>query len=138
MEKSAATRIARALKEDLASYAYKISHHGASLHANKVTWLKAIQPKVSFASSGYNYANCKHPRCDTIDRLKALHTLDDAPRHDIYCGNRGDPTPLRNFDLHIYETSPASDVVCFLRYDANFNFEDKCYQVEQTSIANWD
>jgi hypothetical protein len=117
IEGRAATTIATsAIQGQLRSYLYKIAHHGASSQANSVTWLTPISPKTSFTSQGYNFGNCKHPRCDCVNRLLNLGTLVTTSPHDIYCGNTGAPTPLPGFTKHIFLTSPSSNMICFLNY----------------------
>ncbi len=108
MEGPASTVIAgdATVRPLLRSYIYKIAHHGASRIANSPAWLAPISPQLAFASSGYNFGNCKHPRCDTIKRLLALNTLAATTPHNIYCGNTGGPRTINGFAYHIYETSP--------------------------------
>ena len=129
MEGPASTTIAGTLQGQLSSVVYKMSHHGASRIANSPTWLMPIAPRVAFASSGYNFGNCRHPRCDTINRLRNLNTLVAAAPHTIYCGNSGPPTQLPGFTQHIYETSPTSNMICFLNYTSTFLFNQACYNV---------
>ena len=129
MEGAAATQIARSpTGHDLQSTVYKVSHHGASSQANRKTWLAAIKPKYAFVSSGYNYGNNRHPRCDAIKRLLNLNTIAYAQSHHFYCGNRKGvpPTIIPNFQWGIYETSPRSDEMCILAYFSNERFAQHC------------
>ena len=128
MEGAGATQIAKALGSQLKSTVYKISHHGASSQANRITWLTPIKPKYAFASSGFNHGNNRHPRCDAVKRLLNLGTIVKAPSHRFYCGNvKGKPPSLyNNFDRHIYETSPRDDEMCILAYNSNEEFAQKC------------
>ena len=129
MEGSAATQIARSpTGRDLQSTVYKMSHHGASSQANRKTWLDAIKPKYAFVSSGYNYGNNRHPRCDAIKRLLSLNTIASAESHYFYCGNKRDapPTIDTDFQWNIYETSPRSDEMCVLAYFSSEEFQQRC------------
>ena len=87
MEGTAANTIANTLGQQLQSVVYKIAHHGASTIANSPTWLAPIPPRTAFASSAYNFGNCRHPRCVTIQRILNLNTIVAAPSHAFYCGN---------------------------------------------------
>lgn len=112
---------------ELQSFVYKIAHHGASRLANQPEWLAPIRPVQAFASSAYNYRNCRHPRCETINRLQNLNTIANAPPHAFYCGNSGaPPTNYSDFSLHIYETSPTSDRICLLTYTSARMFNENC------------
>lgn len=129
MEGAAATQIARSpTGRDLQSTVYKMSHHGASSQANSITWLAAIKPKYAFVSSGYNYGNNRHPRCEAIIRLLSLRTIAYARSHNFYCGNKRGraPTIVSHFRWSIYETSPRSYKMCILAYFSSERFVQRC------------
>ena len=131
MEGSGATQIARSLGPALQSTVYKMSHHGASSKANRITWLKPIKPLYAFASSGYNHGNNRHPRCDAVKRLLSLGTIRTASSHRFYCGNARNrqPTLYNNFQEHIYETSPRANEMCILGYYSSGYFQQECTTV---------
>ena len=119
MEGTASLDIANQLGPGLQSTVYKMSHHGASRLANLNAWLTFIVPQFSFASSGYNFANCRHPRCVTINRLINLGTITmTAPPHQFYCGNPAGtpPTNYNNYPYNMLETSPDPANICLLAY----------------------
>ena len=125
MEGDASLDIANQLESGLQSTVYKMSHHGASRLANLNAWLTFISPQFSFASSGYNFRNCRHPRCDTINRLINLGTIAMiAPPHQFYCGNPdGDPSNYSNYRFNILETSPDPYNICLLMYWSSTNVQ---------------
>lgn len=131
MEGQASLNIANQLGVGLQSLVYKMAHHGASTLANWDDWLMPIAPQYAFASSGYNYGNCKHPRCDTINRLLALNTITTTTPHQFYCGNSGgaQPTIYTNFQYNMLETSPDSTHICLLTYvsDTSTQPQPNCY-----------
>ena len=141
MEGAASTTIAGtpAVQPLLLSVVYQMSHHGASSQANRVEWLERILPQKSFASSGYNFGRCRHPRCDTLNRITNLNNsrLVAATAHPIYCGNAGTtpPTQYPAFTSHIYETSPTMNTICMLMYTSTGLFNQDCYQVLQMASA---
>ena len=118
MEGPAAEHIAMTLGSQLQSNIYKMAHHGASRLANSPNWLAPIKPKNAFASSGYDFRNCRHPRCETINRIINLGTILNATTHDFYCGNPAPspPTVYATFKLSMYETSPTGNQICELIY----------------------
>ena len=81
MEGAASVTIAMSLTTLLQSTVYKLSHHGASASANMPEWLSPIKPTFAFASNGYAYSRCRHPRCLTIDRLLMLNTITTTTPH---------------------------------------------------------
>ena len=108
-----------------------MSHHGAS-GGNMVTWLSRIKPQYAFASSGYNYGSCIHPRCDTIDRLIAAG-ITKTNAHQFYCGcPKHGPINNDSFDYNMLETSPGPDIndLCILTYVSNVNIqpEQDCWK----------
>ena len=121
MEGAASVTIAMNLGTTLQSTVYKISHHGASAMANKVEWLNPIKPTFAFASNGYAFRNCRHPRCITIDRLLSLNTITTTTPHNLYCGGTSAMTDMNNstFQYNILETSPTSTLICFLTYTSS-------------------
>ena len=124
VEGSASSTIARQLGSGLQSVVYKMSHHGASTSANMIGWLNPIQPRSAFASSGYNFGRCRHPRCVTRDRLRSLNTIITTTPHLFYCGNGPgvNPTIDNNYQYSMFQTSPAADIICLLIY-ASSNVE---------------
>ena len=130
IEGTAATNIANTLGNQLQSSVYKMAHHGASTQANSVTWLAPILPGAAFASSAYNFGNCRHPRCVTINRITNLNTVTPAPSHDFYCGNGPGvaPTNDNNYLLNMFETSPSANTICSLHYTSGFNINQDCFQ----------
>lgn len=141
MEGTASTTIAGtpAVQPLLRSVVYPMSHHGASSQANRVEWLMQILPQKTFASSGYNYGSCRHPRCDTLNRITNLvnSRLVAATAHPIYCGNSRGVAPTQDpaFTSHIYETSPTSDTICMLNYTSTGLFNQICHQVVELASA---
>ena len=132
MEGSASEQIVTAYGNGLQSQVYQMSHHGASRLANKAEWIEAINPVYAFASSGYNYGNCHHPRCDTIERLLDYGNIGETTRpHDLYCGCSGDipPEEFSNVNHNILETSPTDSDICLLMYESfvNNNQNDDSY-----------
>jgi beta-lactamase superfamily II metal-dependent hydrolase len=128
IEGEAACVIASELKlgGHLQSYVYKMAHHGACSKANRPIWLQPIQPKQAFASSGFYFGNCHHPRCTTINRIKGLHTIKmEQNPHHLYCGTK-DQTEYEHTYYHIYETSPAENVECVLKYTSQGHFDQAC------------
>lgn len=124
MEDDASLEIANELGAGLQSVVYKMSHHGASRLANKVEWLTPIAPTYAFASSAYDFGNCKHPRCNTIIRLQNLPSMTiTAQPHQFYCTNdtTGIPMTDNNYRYHMVETAPNPDDICFLAYISNVN-----------------
>lgn len=121
IEGTAATTVATwpPVRDRLQSLIYKMAHHGASSLANQPEWLDPIKPKRVFASNGYNFRFCRHPRCDTITRLVYLGTIDPATSHPFYCSNLTSTTNYSNYMLHMYETSPTPDLICFLTYSSS-------------------
>lgn len=106
-------------RPQLQSLIYKIAHHGAT-NANRRTWLAAISPQRAFASNAYNFGNCRHPRCDTIDLLVKLGSIRPATPHVFYCNiNKTSSRNYLDYSLDIYETSPTRDLICFLTYSAS-------------------
>ena len=128
IEGGAATRIAQTLPQQLQSSVYKIAHHGASNQANRATWLQPIQPRSAFASSAYNFGNCRHPRCKAINNILALGTVVPTRPHVTYCGNQLGVTLLNmpNFCRHIFETTPTNSLMCLLTYTSNFQLHSNC------------
>ncbi len=132
MEGDASIKIANKLNNgQLKSTIYKMSHHGASDKANKDEWLKPIAPWMAFVSSGYNFGNCRHPRCTTINRLLSLHPFFFAPPHTIYCCSDDKteaPTQIAGFEKHIHETTPTPNMICLLKYTLATiaSFTSKC------------
>ena len=116
MEGDASLEIANQLGAGLQSTVYKMSHHGASTSANKIDWLTPIAPQFAFASSGYNFGICKHPRCETIKRLLGLNTITMTTPHQFYCGNPGNPSIDNAFQFNMLETSPNATHICLLTY----------------------
>ena len=135
VEGAAATLIANTLDVHLQSTVYKMAHHGASTLANSDTWLKPIRPISAFASSGYNFSNCRHPRCLTIQRIEKLNTIGTVPAHMFYCGNPPgqDPTPLPNYTLSMYATSPTANLLCRLVYQSSYHLVNDCTLILQPS-----
>lgn len=135
IEGPAATAIAGnpAVLQQLHSVVYKMAHHGASASANQPAWLAPILPQVAFASSAYNFGNCRHPRCITISRLLNLGTIVPSQPHTFYCGNTGAPTQLNAFCRHMYETSPRPNMICMLGYTSTGQFDQQCYQMLEKS-----
>ena len=135
MEGEAADTIAMTLGSQLQSNVYKMAHHGASRLANSPTWLAPIRPTNAFASSGYNFGNCRHPRCETIGRIMALNTIVPAPTHDFYCGNPDSlpPTQFPMFPFSMYETSPTPNMICMLVYLSSGQRPSQCFQLAQLS-----
>ena len=136
MEGSAATTIANnpAVQTQLSSLVYKMAHHGASTSANKKLWLERIKPRSAFASSAYNFGNCRHPRCETINRILALGTILPSTPHISYCGNNpGDPTQMAAFCHQIYQTTPSPDTMCILTYSSTLSSSSNCVQVTEVS-----
>ena len=128
MEGVASINIANQLGPGLQSLVYKMSHHGASSLANMIGWLTPIAPQFAFASSGFNYRNCKHPRCDTINRLLSLNTITMTTPHQFYCGNPGGPFIDNNFQFNMLETSPNLTHICLLTYvSANIQPQSNCF-----------
>ena len=128
VEGSAATSIANTLGARLQSTVYKIAHHGASRLANSVTWLTPIKPYSAFASSAYNFGNCRHPRCEAIRRIENLRTIVQADNHAFYCGNSAgqNPTDYPRYDLSIYATSPTPNMICILVYQSSYHLFNDC------------
>ena len=129
MEGDASVEIANQLKGGLQSVVYKMSHHGASTSANMIGWLRPIAPQFAFASSGYNFGRCRHPRCDTINRLLSLNTITMTTPHQFYCGNpRGNPSIDNAFQFNMLETSPNATHVCLLTYvSSNIQPQSNCF-----------
>lgn len=130
MEGDASSEIANQLGAGLQSLVYKMSHHGASTLANMVTWLTPIAPQFAFASSGFNFGNCRHPRCETINRLLSLNTITMTTPHQFYCGNPGsNPTINNAFPYNMLETSPNPTHICLLTYisDVNSQPQSNCF-----------
>ena len=135
MEGPAATNIANTLGAQLQSVVYKIAHHGASTLANSLTWLTPIRPRMAFASSAYNFGNCRHPRCLTIQRIQNFQTIVQATSHDFYCGNGPgvNPTQYNTFNDSMFETSPTPTVICMLTYLSSNQGSYSCFQLLQLS-----
>ena len=129
MEGDASIEIANKLNVGLRSVVYKISHHGASTLANMIGWLRPIAPRYAFASSGYNFGRCRHPRCETINRLLSLHTITMTTPHQFYCGNPGGSPSIDNhFQFNILETSPNATHICLLTYvSPNTQPQSNCF-----------
>ena len=129
MEGDASVQIANQLNGDLQSVVYKMSHHGASTSANMIDWLRPIAPQFAFASSGYNFGKCKHPRCDTIKRLISLKTITMTTPHQFYCGNPGgNPSTDNTFQLNMLQTSPNATHICLLTYvSSNIQPQSNCF-----------
>ena len=129
MEGGASVVIANKLGAGLQSLVYKMSHHGASRSANMIKWLKPIAPKFAFASSGYNFGRCKHPQCNTINRLLGLNTITTTTPHQFYCGNPGGNPSIDNaFQFNMLETSPNATHICLLTYvSTNTQPQSDCF-----------
>jgi beta-lactamase superfamily II metal-dependent hydrolase len=128
IEGEAACIIASKLGGHLQSYVYKMAHHGACSKANKLIWLQPIQPRQAFASSGFYFRNCNHPRCTTINRIKGLDTIKmEQNPHHLYCGTKNQKKDVHTY-YHIYETSPAKNVECVLKYTSQGHFDSACNQ----------
>ena len=57
------------------------SHHGSSTHrSNSAEWAKAVAPKMSIFSSGYQFG---HPKCASVARYR--QHLSGAPAHPTQC-----------------------------------------------------
>ena len=141
MEGRAATAIATdpQVRPQLRSTVYKMAHHGASRLANQPDWLRPIQPRTAFASSGYNFGSCRHPRCETIRRIEALQSIAmGVSAHPFYCGNSGaPPTKYPQFTQSMYETTPCPDVLCILTYPSTGEVPPpNCRQVLQLPLEN--
>ena len=141
MEGPAASEIANNIGLRLQSTVYKIAHHGASRLANRPDWLEKIQPRTAFASSGYDYGRCHHPRCETIGRLATLNTITQGVQpHQFYCGNRNvdnrrvPPSTSNQFTMSMYETTPAQNVMCLIKYSSLGDFNNNCLIVQQLPI----
>lgn len=114
MENPTATALAGALGALLAVDTYKVAHHGASNKANQPDWLAQIKPTAAFASNGYNYGKCRHPRCLAIHHLLQLGTILPDVTARLDCGIPNDVMVNPNFCHKIYATAPApnaSDVI---------------------------
>ena len=129
MEGDASLEIANQLDAGLQSIVYKMSHHGASASANMIGWLTPIAPQFAFASSGYNFGRCRHPRCDTINRLLGLNTITMTTPHQFYCGNPGGNPSIDNaFRFNMLETSPNATHICLLTYvSTNTQPQSDCF-----------
>ena len=117
-----------------------IAHHGASRLANKQDWLAPIQPTMAFASSAYNFGNCRHPHCDAICNLMPLGLTtinsDASLSHAFYCGNNpGNPIQRNDYPYSIYQTTPAANIMCLLTYTSALHFSHTCYQVQEVSVS---
>ena len=136
MEGPAATQIANAIGPQLQSTVYKMAHHGASTRANQPDWLERIRPRIAFASSAYNFGNCRHPRCETIGRLVTLNTIPQGVQpHPFYCGNRNVPPSTSNqFMMSMYVTNPTPNVLCLLKYSSMGDSGSNCWLVQQLPI----
>ena len=121
------------VRPQLHSTVYKIAHHGASRLANSQVWLDPIKPMHAFASSGYNFGSCRHPRCETINRLNTVGTIAMAPPHAFYCGNPRGVMPMQyeDFTESIFETSPNSNTICLLTYTSAGMGKYDCNQILQ-------
>ena len=139
MEGPVASLIAERLGQQMQSAIYKIAHHGASRLANKQDWLAPIQPKTAFASSGYNFGNCRHPRCEAICNLMPLGVTNikaDSEPHTFYCGNYpGNPVQRQDYRYSIYETTPTANTMCIIKYSSDFRVSNDCNQVQEMSIS---
>ena len=136
MEGTAANTIATTLGQQLQSVVYKIAHHGASTIANSPTWLAPIQPRSAFASSAYNFGNCRHPRCLTIQRILNSQTIIQTTlSHDFYCGNGPgvNPTQYNDYNESIFETSPTLNSICLVTYLSSLQGSYNCFQLFQVS-----
>ena len=122
--------IANTLQEQLQSYVYKMTHHGSkNTKANKNAWLQYIQPHQAFASSGYNYGRCCHPRYETIKNLQQ-YVDHNAAGHDFYCGlGPKQPCPYEQYTRHIFETTPRHNKICLLQYHSTFQSYHNCRDV---------
>ena len=123
MEGRASEQIVAVYGKNLQSRVYQMSHHGASRRANNIEWIKAIYPVYAFASSGYDFGNCRHPRCDTIDRLNDYgHISETTTPHKLYCGeNDGTTRNYETYTRNILETSPTDKDICYLMYQSVVN-----------------
>ena len=120
MEGDASVEIVNEIGTGLQSRVYQMSHHGASTKANIKEWIEAINPEYAFASSGYNYGICHHPRCDTIVRLFAYGDIGTTTvLHHYYCGMKYKKDKEDCIStVNILETSPTDDKICLLWYES--------------------
>ena len=126
----AMNNIANTLQEQLQSYVYKMTHHGSkSTKANQNAWLQYIRPNQAFASSGYNYGRCCHPRYETIENLQQ-YVDGNAAGHDFYCGvGPKQPCLYQQYTRHIFETTPRHNKICLLQYHSSFQSYHYCRDV---------
>jgi len=127
IEGAAATAVANALGTTLQSTVYKMAHHGASTSANQISWLTPIRPLQAFASNAYNFGNCRHPRCVTINRLLNLNSVTPATPHPLHCGNYpAPPTPMNNFCHSMYATAPTANQLCLITSSSSGQIGQNC------------
>ena len=139
IEGPAASMIAAQLGQQMQSAVYKIAHHGASSLANKRDWLAPIQPTTAFASSTYNFGNCRHPCCDAICNLMPLGVTKistNTTPHAFYCGNNpGNPVQRNDYPYSIYQTTPTANTMCLIIYTSDFCVSSNCNQIREVSVS---
>lgn len=68
----------------------RIAHHGSLDTSTSEAWLAATTPRIAVVSAG-QHRRFRHPRCEVMDRVLGLGTLDAAPCHETLCGGSPDP-----------------------------------------------
>ena len=136
MEGGASSTIAKALGSKLKSIVYKFAHHGASSRANRNNWLQPIEPQYAFVSNAYQYKNCRHPRCDAINRLLSYHTIIMGPLHQFYCSDQKGMAMIdTSYQLNIFETTIDSKTICVLVYTSASPFVNSIVHCGAVSVS---
>ena len=124
MEGPAADTFAATHATFLKSTHYKMAHHGASTHANKMPWLKAISPVEVHVSHVFN-GRYKHPRCEAIRLILGLNTVGTTttPKHTFTCFEDDKTEKSDQIQHRLYSTAPADGILCLIEMTFSANSE---------------
>lgn len=119
MEGKVAENLAITEAAKLQSTHYKIAHHGASTKANSIEWLTAISPLEAHVSHAY-IGQYGHPRCEAINRLMNVGSIDAETAHTFTCVKskvRGKPVEVDQSDIchRLFSTSPTDSTMCVIK-----------------------
>ena len=120
----------------LKSTIYKVAHHGASRLSNPPVWVSAISAKWAFISSAYASESYGHPKCDTLDRLLQVGSLDAAPEHSIACSDAERNVHHYAMTHRIYSTRPQEKSVCIVHFTIYADKDEPDFQWTCTTTEN--
>ena len=114
-----------------------MAHHGASTHANKMPWLKAISPVEVHVSHVFN-GRYKHPRCEAVRLISGLNTVGTSPEHPFTCFEDNGTENSKQIQHRMYSTAPTADELCLIEMTFSANSEaDTAYYCGLPSDFVW-